>query len=862
VSDRSSSAFHWLRDSSLQIVSALIGSSLLVTIITTLYSEINQPNVYIIVTPHIIPPGDNDDIDSKRNPRVDYYETIVKNNGKKQATNMTLSMYFYGRVEGNSFFASETVEDPTVNQRMSDNRIVARLIFDGDQFELLVNPDPALEYKDGKGSNISNALVSEEIYSDANRGWKASGEKMMKHFNTTNRTDVAKRILEEGKLQNISKVLSLLRWDIPRLAPGGLMIFLVDTDEARKFDSYYITATFDEGSQTYPEITGYDIRSERFPNILAGQQDSQTIQLLLIIFVVLCAISFTIVITHKSIKDVIKKRRESRKWKKIKFDLFLAVPILILSSILVMYVCEEIPRSIVLQSLIIPPLDATEGASVDQEVVTIGNTNYTQGTLLLSAGIFWMVSFFARSLLTYFIAKIIIKKLYPDKNFPNRFLVSASIFITGVPLTSSIILFFNKSTYNIDPVYLFFLFLVIDIIRMLILVLLIPKILAKNNDLPYYGLIAISLVAGLSHLLLFTMLLELDLSEEPPKPPYQLVIFCLIAGLLQLTQIILTRSKEESRKPTRPRSVAAASISVGLIILWIWIIYYVTTESIPILYTDLPIILIGIVVIVLDIIYIGILRLITIRKIRKVTLELSSLETAHNGNNTSSEPCFPVSAPIKVKGKLKYNDSSRKLNGKQIILDNGEPRGGGNSTKCAITDEEGNFESQEVIAPSHVGTFKMQAHFEGFSCWSNNFLFTIEVTPSTDSEERTYNTRLRNLSLSISTGTVDRDGVFIPKKEFEPGELITFVVSLFDTDANTPLCGETNIRLMLYGEDIQKVTNPLPPTDSEGKTYASVLAPSTALHGWIFQAHYPGNSIYSSVNSTLGSYSTVVPVTH
>ena len=211
------------------------------------------------------------------------------------------------------------------------------------------------------------------------------------------------------------------------------MIFLVDTNEARKFDSYYITATFDEGSQTYPEITGYDILSERFPNILAGQQDSQIIQFLLIIFVVLCAISFTIAITHRSIKEKIKReRRESRKWKKIKFDLFLAVPIIVLSSILVLYVCEEIPRSIVLQSLIIPPLDATEGASIDQEVVTIGNISYTQGTLLLSAGIFWTVSFFARSLLTYYIAKIIIKKLHPNGHFPNRFLASASIIITGV----------------------------------------------------------------------------------------------------------------------------------------------------------------------------------------------------------------------------------------------------------------------------------------------------------------------------------------------------------------------------------------------------------------------------------------------
>ena len=154
----------------------------------------------------------------------------------------------------------------------------------------------------------------------------------------------------------------------------------------------------------------------------------------------------------------------------------------------------------------------------------------------------------------------------------------------------------------------------------------------------------------------------------------------------------------------------------------------------------------------------------------------------------------------------------------------------------------------------------MQAHFEGFSCWSNNFLFTIEVTPSTDSEERTYNTRLRNVSLSVQTGTMNKDGQFIGKKEFKPGELITFVVSLFDSDENTPVCGETNIGLILYGVENHKVTNPLPPTDNNGRTYASVLAPPVASDGWIFQAYFPGNSVYDKANSSLDSYRTVVPV--
>jgi hypothetical protein len=777
VSDKPSSAVQWFRDSSLQIISALVGSSLLVTIITTVYSEINQPNVYLSVIPHI----SLDATDDIRNPRVDYYETIVKNNGKRQATNLTLSMYFYGSMtRADSFFASETLEDPKVEQ-------------------LAMTP----------------------------------------------------------------KDMSLLRWDIPRLAPGALMIFYISTDNANKFDSYYITAAFDEGSKTFPEFSVHDIQSERFPNILAGRDDSQTIQLLLILFVVLCAISFTIAVTHKSIKDIIKKRRQRRKWNEIEFNLFLAVPITILSSIFILYVCEEIPRSIVLQSLIIPPLDATEGAAIDTPI-TIRNITYSQGDLLLGAGIFWSISFLARSLLSYFIAKIIIKKLYPDKQFPNRFLAASCVFIMGEPIGSSIILFFNKSTYNIEPVYLFFLFLVLDIIRMLILVLLVPKIFLKNNNLLYYGLIAISLVAGLLHLLLFSMLLKLDMTNEL-KPPFQspflqyFMVICLIAGLLQLAQIILIRSKEKSKSVTLPRSLAAASISAGLIVLWIWLVYYVTSgpKPDPMLFTGIPIILIGIVAIVLDTLYIGVMRLIRIRKVYKSSLKLAPLETgAHNGVNSSSEPCFALSERIRVKGKLEFNGSNKKLDGKHTItMDNGEHGGYDNSTFNAITDEEGNFESL-VTVPSHVGSFKMQAHFEGSSHWDNKTLFTIEVISPADSEGLTYNTRLRNVSLSVRTGIVDRDGQFFPKNEFKVRELITFVVSLFDIDTNTPVREETNISLMLYGVDNQKTPNPLPPTDSEGKTYASILAPPIASNGWIFWAHYAGNSIYSKTRSPLGSYST------
>jgi ribosome maturation protein SDO1 len=75
-----------------------------------------------------------------------------------------------------------------------------RLTLDGNKFEILVKPDPALEYKMGKRTDLSNILVSDEIYSDANKGLRAGSEKLAKHFRTKDATEVARQILSKGDL--------------------------------------------------------------------------------------------------------------------------------------------------------------------------------------------------------------------------------------------------------------------------------------------------------------------------------------------------------------------------------------------------------------------------------------------------------------------------------------------------------------------------------------------------------------------------------------------------------------------------------------------------------------------------------------
>lgn len=83
---------------------------------------------------------------------------------------------------------------------MVDKVTVVRYSFEGEKFEILVKPDPALEYKLGKRKDISSILVSDEIYSDSSKGTRASSEKLLKAFKTEDATAIAERIMQKGEL--------------------------------------------------------------------------------------------------------------------------------------------------------------------------------------------------------------------------------------------------------------------------------------------------------------------------------------------------------------------------------------------------------------------------------------------------------------------------------------------------------------------------------------------------------------------------------------------------------------------------------------------------------------------------------------
>jgi ribosome maturation protein SDO1 len=84
---------------------------------------------------------------------------------------------------------------------MSEKFTTARITRTGEKFEILVKPDPALEYKMGKPLGVSQILVIDEIYSDAGKGTRASSEKLEKAFGTADALKIAEEIMKRGELQ-------------------------------------------------------------------------------------------------------------------------------------------------------------------------------------------------------------------------------------------------------------------------------------------------------------------------------------------------------------------------------------------------------------------------------------------------------------------------------------------------------------------------------------------------------------------------------------------------------------------------------------------------------------------------------------
>ncbi len=78
---------------------------------------------------------------------------------------------------------------------------LARLKKAGDEFEVIIDPDKAIAFRNKTISDVRDALKYEKIFADAKKGMTASEQSMSRAFNTADAIKVAEIILREGEIQ-------------------------------------------------------------------------------------------------------------------------------------------------------------------------------------------------------------------------------------------------------------------------------------------------------------------------------------------------------------------------------------------------------------------------------------------------------------------------------------------------------------------------------------------------------------------------------------------------------------------------------------------------------------------------------------
>ncbi len=82
-----------------------------------------------------------------------------------------------------------------------DKAVVARFKTQGLNFEVLVDCDAALKFKEGKDVSMGDILAADKVFDDAKKGLLASDAHMENIFGSSDVSEVAKKIIRKGEIQ-------------------------------------------------------------------------------------------------------------------------------------------------------------------------------------------------------------------------------------------------------------------------------------------------------------------------------------------------------------------------------------------------------------------------------------------------------------------------------------------------------------------------------------------------------------------------------------------------------------------------------------------------------------------------------------
>lgn len=83
----------------------------------------------------------------------------------------------------------------------TEDAVIARYEHSGEKFEILVDPNLAMDMKHGKEVDFGDLMLIDTVFKDAGKGEEKSEQSLNAVFGTTDVQKIVKKIIEEGEIQ-------------------------------------------------------------------------------------------------------------------------------------------------------------------------------------------------------------------------------------------------------------------------------------------------------------------------------------------------------------------------------------------------------------------------------------------------------------------------------------------------------------------------------------------------------------------------------------------------------------------------------------------------------------------------------------
>ena len=165
-----------------------------------------------------------------------------------------------------------------------EDSVTARLKKQGHNFEILVDLEKAMDFKKGK-AELSEALVSEDIFKDIKKGEHASEHDLKNIFGTEEKLAVAEKIIKDGEIQLTTEYKSKLREEKKKQVVFLISKYAVDPKSNIPHPPQRIESAMDEAKVKIEEFKSAEEQVEgivsKLRNIIPISYESKRLNLVI-----------------------------------------------------------------------------------------------------------------------------------------------------------------------------------------------------------------------------------------------------------------------------------------------------------------------------------------------------------------------------------------------------------------------------------------------------------------------------------------------------------------------------------------------------------------------------------------------------